>query len=194
MRWTHSASLSGYFVKKIGANRGRPRIWLENLEVSSAGMKPGDRFDIKIHDGVVTLEADANGSRVVSRKTHRSGHEVPVIDINSRELLALFEGMDAVRLMQREGKIYLSPLASEIKKKSRLNRLKRKVEQNEPLTMGSLSHGAGLLSRAIQNGLAKAGLSTEHGLTNEIRPELLEHSYGAGKSNSVRLPVAVPMK
>ena len=58
--------MQGYFVKKLGANRGKPRIWLENLEVSSAGMNVGDRYDVKLKGGVVTLQANPDGSRVVS--------------------------------------------------------------------------------------------------------------------------------
>lgn len=186
-------SLHGYFIKNVGQNRGRPRIWLENSEVSSAGLQPGDRYDIHMKEGVVTLQANPDGSRVVSSK-QRGEKAYPVIDINSREVLALFDGMAAIRLVQREGQIYLLPLASEVKKKERLNRLRYKIENKIPLTIGSLSHGAGLLSKAVHEGLQAAGIQTEKGLVNEIRPELLEHARSGSDWSPRTIPVAAPMQ
>ena len=188
--------MKGYFVKKLGANRGKPRIWLENLEVSSAGMKVGDRYDVKLKGGVVTLQANPDGSRVVSKstKTTRSGEQIPIIDINSKELLALFSGMDAVRLVQRQGQIFLMPLASEVRKKERLNRLNHKLQHNIPLQIGSLSHGGGLLSKAVHEGFNQAGIRTEKGIVNEIRPELLDHAAEAPEWTSSTIPVAAPMQ
>jgi len=188
--------MQGYFIKKMGENRGKPRIWLENAEVSSAGFKPGDRYDVKLKGGVVTLQANPDGSRVVSKskRTSRDGEPLPIIDLNSKALLALFEGMDSIRLVQRKGEIYLLPLASEVRKKERLNRLNYKLENDIPLKIGSLSHGAGLLSKAVHEGLRQAGVKTEKGLVNEIRPELLEHASQASEWSDSTIPVAAPMQ
>ncbi|MDU4254574.1 DNA cytosine methyltransferase [Pseudomonas sp.] len=172
--------MRGYYIKEtgktIGSNRGKPRIWLQNNEIAGAGMAPGDRYDIHLKGGTVVLKANPDGSRVVSQKVGRDGVQNPVIDINSAELLALFDGMSSIRLVQRKGEIYLLPLASEIRKKERLNRLRRKVKSREPLKVGSLSHGGGLLSHAIHEGLMQAGLQSSTAFANEIRPELLDHS------------------
>lgn len=172
--------MRGYYIKEsgkaIGSNRGKPRIWLQNQEVAGAGLAPGDRFDIHMKGGTVVLKANPDGSRVVSYKEDRQGNRNPVIDLNSSQLLALFDGMSSIRLVQREGEIYLLPLASEIRKKERLSRIKNKVQSGEPLTVGSLSHGAGLLSHAVHEGLKQAGLESRTQFANEIRPELLEHS------------------
>lgn len=172
--------MRGYYIKDtaktIGTNRGKPRIWLQSREVAGAGLAPGDRFDVHLKGGTVVLKANPDGSRVVSRKEDRHGNVNPVIDINSRELLALFEGMSSIRLVQRQGEIYLLPLASEIRKKERLTRLKDKVKAGQPLSVGSLSHGAGLLSHAVHEGLKQAGIESQTKFANEIRPELLEHS------------------
>ncbi|WP_326430375.1 DNA cytosine methyltransferase (plasmid) [Stutzerimonas frequens] len=172
--------MRGYYVKEsgktIGSNRGKPRIWLQNHEVSGAGLAPGDRYDIHLKGGTVVIKANPDGSRVVSRKEDRRGVQNPVIDLNSVDLLALFDGMSSIRLVQRKGEIYLLPLASEIRKKERLSRLRRKVKSGEPLAVGSLSHGGGLLSHAVHEGLRQAGLESTTAFANEIRPELLEHS------------------
>lgn len=191
--------MRGYYVKEsgktIGSNRGKPRIWLQNQEVAGAGLAPGDRYDIHMTGGTVVLKANADGSRVVSHKEDRKGNRNPVIDLNSRELLALFDGMSSIRLVQREGEIYLLPLASEIRKKERLNRLKTKVLAGEPLSVGSLSHGAGLLSHAVHEGLKQAGIESKTQFANEIRPELLEHSARTHDHwTPDTIPLAAPMQ
>lgn len=186
--------MRGYFIKNIGGNRGKPRIWLQDLEVSSAGMAPGDRYDIHIKGGTVTLRANPDGSRVVSRKVDRRGVENPVIDIESKELLALFDGMSAVRLVQRKGEIYLLPLATELRKKERLTRLKSKIQAGQPLDVGSLSHGGGLLADAVREGLEQAGIQSKNRMANEIRPELLNHSARGRNWSEDTLAVGAPMQ
>ncbi|MBA1280321.1 DNA cytosine methyltransferase [Stutzerimonas stutzeri] len=191
--------MRGYYIKEssktIGSNRGKPRIWLQNNEVAGAGLAPGDRFDVHLKGGTIVLKANPDGSRVVSHKEDRRGNINPVIDINSRELLALFDGMSSIRLVQREGEIYLLPLASEIRKKERLTRLKAKVNAGEPLAVGSLSHGAGLLSHAVHEGLKEAGLDSYTQFANEIRPELLQHSAMTHDHwNDQTIPLAAPMQ
>lgn len=167
--------LEGYYVKKIGQNRGAPRIWLEGSLPTKAGFAAGQRFDISVDGKTVVLQANTDGSRVVSNKVvgERSN---PVIDLNSKELLAIFDGMAAIRVVVKKDQIYLLPLASELKKQERYLRLREKLEKQEPLTMGSLSHGIGVLSHAIHSGLEKAGVKSELAFANEIREDLLEHA------------------
>ena len=188
--------MKGYFVKNIGQNRGKPRIWLENLAVSSADMKPGDRYDVHIKGGTVVLRACPDGSRVISAKENkRTGEMNPVIDINSRELLALFDGMSSIRLVQRKGEIYLLPLASELRKKERLNRVANKILHGIPLSVGSLSHGGGLLSNAVHEGLDRVGIKSTNCFANEIRPELLDHSaQNSGTWDKNTIAVGAPMQ
>ena len=115
------SSLEGYFVKKIGQNRGAPRVWLEGLQTEKAGFAPGARYDIKVQGQTVVLTANNDGTRVVSGK--KIGERTnPVIDINSKELLAIFDGMSAVRVGVKKGEIYLVPMATELKKQERFKR------------------------------------------------------------------------
>lgn len=167
--------LNGYYIKKIGQNKGAPRVWLEGSQTAKAGFAPGQRFDIHVEGQTIVLQANPDGSRVVSSK--KSGDSVnPVIDINSKELLAIFDGMSAVRVAVSDGQIYLVPLASELKKQERYKRLKTKLQTGEPLALGSLSHGGGILDHAIHSGLKSAGIDSKLAFANEIREELLEHA------------------
>lgn len=169
------ASLEGYFVKKIGQNRGAPRVWLEGLQTEKAGFSAGQRYDIKVQGQTVVLTANTDGSRVVSGK--KIGERTnPVIDLNSKELLAVFDGMSAVRVGVKQGEIYLVPMASELKKQERYKRLKSKLENGDALDIGSLSHGGGILSHAMHQGLANAGIESRMAFANEIRTELLDHA------------------
>lgn len=189
--------LSGYFIKNIGANRGKPRIWLESLEVSSAGMKPGDKFEITLKNGSVLITANPDGSRTVSGKPSKKpgGPDIPIIDINSENLLAIFSGMAAIRLVQFEGAIHLMPLASELRKKERSSRLKHKVRNQIPLSVGSMSHGAGFLSHALHEGLKQAGIESRLSFANEIRPSLLDHASVVNDAwDSKTVPIGAPLQ
>lgn len=167
--------IDGYYIKKIGQNRGAPRVWLEGTQTERAGFVPGQRFDVVVHGRTIVLQANPDGSRVVSGK--KVGEKTnPVIDLNSRELLALFDGMSSVRVAVKEGQIYLLPLASELKKQERFARLRQKLEAGDPLAVGSLSHGGGILSHAIHSGLKTAGVESRLAFANDIRGELLEHA------------------
>lgn len=166
--------IDGYYIKRIGQNRGAPRIWLDR-QTERAGFEPGQRYDVVVQGRTVVLQANPDGSRVVSSK--KDGDRTnPIIDLNSRDLLALFDGMSSIRVAVKQGKIYLLPLASELKKQERFGRLREKLEAGDPLAVGSLSHGGGILSHAIHSGLKASGVDNRLAFANDIREELLEHA------------------
>ncbi len=186
--------MSGYFIKAVGENRNKPRIWLQGAEVSSAGLSAGSRYDIHVKGGTIVLRANPDGSRVVSKKI-KGEVDLPIIDLNSKELLALFDGMAAVRLVQRQGEIYILPLASEIKKKERLTRLRDKMERGIPLDIGSAAFGGGVLSHAIHAGLKAGGVESKLRFANEIRGELIDHAMANNDSWSKdTIPLVAPMQ
>lgn len=170
-----------YVVKNIGSNRGQPRLFLDGQQAVRAGFSPGDRYEVTIDGDRLTLEARDDGSRVVSKRD-RAGHTLPVIDLNSAKLLALFEGMDSVRMIVTPGKVIFLPLASEKAKKERLTRLSKKLAAGEPLMSGSVSHGGGVLAHALHQGLHKAGIESNLAFANEIREDLIAL---AQRNNSV---------
>lgn len=165
------------WVKKIGTHRGAPRLFLDGLQASRAGFAPGDKFNVEVDvDGIrVIISRKKDGSRTVSHRK-KGDQACPVIDINNKELLAMFEGMDELRVVVGNGHVYLLPLASQVKKVERIERLAGKIARGEPLAMGSLSHGGGILSHAIHQGLNDAGMKAELSFVNEIRADLIEHA------------------
>ncbi|VVE35010.1 DNA cytosine methyltransferase [Pandoraea terrigena] len=172
-------SLQGMEIRKIGSNRGRPRLWIEGAVASRACFLPGMKISVTLDEEkcMLTLEANESGERVVSKKTVRD-RDVPVVDINSENLLGIFVrmGLTAVRLVVQLHRIFVLPIASEVRAKERLDRLKSKLENNEPLLMGSFSSGIGILDRAAHTGFEEAGIRTRLAVANEIRLDCIEHA------------------
>jgi len=170
-----------YVIKKIGRNRGTPRLFLDGQQAVRAGFSPGDKYEVVIGDDRVTIEARDDGSRAVSRRVSATV-TLPVIDIESKKLLEIFEGMDSMRMIVTPGKVIFLPLASEKAKVERFTRLTKKLTSGEPLLTASLSHGGGVLSHAIHAGLAAAGIQSSMAFANEIRGDLIDF---ATKNNEV---------
>lgn len=170
-------ALINYEIKTVGKSKNAPRIWFQGKQPQRAGFQAGNRYSVtKNKDKLtVTLSLDANGSRMVSRKLVK-GTEQPIIDLNSWEILDIFNGMDKVRIITVQNTIYILPLASEVRKKERLDRLMHKLLNNEPLSMGSLSHGGGVLSMALHQGLEDGGVHSSLTFANEIRSDMVEQA------------------
>jgi DNA (cytosine-5)-methyltransferase 1 len=185
------------WIKKIGSHRGAPRLFLDASQAVRAGFCPGERFEVRIEGHGVVLTKLANGARIVSAR-RRDDEVLPVIDINSRELLGAFEGMHSVRVVVAPDCVYILPLASELKKRERLGRVTSKLASGQALSMGSLAHGGGVLSHAIHQGLRDAGVDADLLFVNELREDLIEHacqvndawtSQGPGRTAALVVPM-----
>lgn len=163
------------WIKTLKANRGSPRLYLDGLQAIRTGFAPGDRYDIAIEGKKLVLQKMREGSRTISIR-RKGEREYPVLDINSSELLSIFEGMDAVRVVVSNGRVTFLPLASEAKRVERLERLQNKIASGQPLSTGSLAHGGGVLSHAIHRGLADAGIACDLVFANELRDDLLQQA------------------
>lgn len=71
----------GIYSRKLGANRGKCRLWLEGALLADAGYKRGDRFDIEFGLGRVVITRYADGKRKVAGTDSR-----PIIDTNTNKL------------------------------------------------------------------------------------------------------------
>lgn len=180
----------------IGENKGAPRVWLEGRFPALAGFAPGAAFRVEVirERDCVALRLDGSGYRRVSQKT-KGEKSIPVIDLNSKEALGLFDGLNQVRAIAEDGVIYLLPLASDARVSERLARLRSKLENGEPLAVGSLSHGGGVLSLAVHEGMAAGGLDTRLAFANDIRDDLLEHASEVNPAWTKKtVSLAMPMQ
>ena len=73
-------------TRNIGMNRGRPRIWLQNGELTDNGIKHGDRFDIEIGTNWLRIRIDPEGARKIAGKPGRE-----IIDIAGKVVEAAFD-------------------------------------------------------------------------------------------------------
>lgn len=188
--------MKGMTILSIGENKGAPRVWIQGSIPRKAGFFPGTRFRLEVmrDRDCITMYVDENGSRKVSAKKTKET-EVPVIDLNSFEALGLFEGLDQIRVIADTNKIHILPLASESRLRSRLARLRSKLEAGEPLSVGSLSHGGGILSLAIHQGLTSSGVQSKLAFANDIREELLEQADSVNPAwNQDTIALSMPMQ
>jgi DNA (cytosine-5)-methyltransferase 1 len=190
--------MESYSLQKIGVHRdGAPRFYKQGKRLGLAGFAPGSKFEALVYRdrGMVMLKAAAHGSRVVSRKAAANDEPIPVIDINSREVLSVFEGMDQIRVIVKEGVIYLMALAAAVRRQERMERLKSKLETNQPLDVGSLSHGAGVLCDALKEGMEMSGVDGQLRIANDIDPDYLAHSQTIpGQWNDMTIELAAPLQ
>lgn len=185
-----------YTTAKIGQCKGHPRVWMQGKRPAQAGFAPGTRYNVTTDRDkkMLVLEVVSTGVRVVSSKA-QGEKTIPVIDLNSSELLSLFDGMDTVRLVMQRGRIFILPLASELAVQERSERLHQKLATNQPISIGSLSHGGGVLSHAIHAGLSDAGIHSELAFANDIREELLEQADEHNDAwNADTIMLAAPMQ
>lgn len=162
----------------LGEHRGSSRLWLQGKVPASAGFQPGRRFNVRLMSDHVVLELSDEGSNTVSRKVEKSreDREIPVVDVHRKELPEIFKGCTALRVVAKEATIIIMPLASELRVKERIARLKEKLAAGQPVTSGALSFGGGVLDHAVHTGLSEAGVSHQLAFANEIREDLLEHA------------------
>lgn len=174
--------LLGTILKKIGVNKGAPRVWIEGIFPERAGFKPGQRYTATSDPDSprVILRLDDAGMRLVSSK-QKADRNLPILDLNSHELLAAFEGMEKVRVILMEGEIQILPDAVEVKVKDRMDRLRKEVEQGR-VSIASVSHGVGVLSHAMHEGFKSVGVRTKLSWACEIREEVLEQAAYANAS------------
>ena len=166
----------------VKEHKGAPRVWCQGRAPAKSGFEPGKKFTLeKLPDGKagLLLKLCDEGDRTVSKKTYPSGTQVPVIDINSKTELAEFEGCESVRVVFGEGLVYISPVASEIRRVRRLGRLREKFQKNEPLQAAGICSGGGVLSHAVHAGFKDAGVTSKVAMFNEIREDLAEHAVCA---------------
>lgn len=74
-------------TRKIGQNRGKPRLWIEGAHLTAAGFKPGDLFALDINGLTISIALDGNRN-LPTRKVSGKGDK-PIIDISGRSLHAI---------------------------------------------------------------------------------------------------------
>jgi DNA (cytosine-5)-methyltransferase 1 len=175
--------ITGAAIHRISETKGRGRrLYLEKRALVHAGFARGTRFTITEdrERSLLTLDAAPDGKWVVSGKAKGGdlANQVPVIDIalTRDEILQMFAGIEAVRVVLSPNRISILPVASELRAKRRLERIKAKMAAEQAIEVGSLASGIGILDLACTMGLGDAGLTSHLAFSNEIREDCAEHA------------------
>lgn len=171
-------------ILRITEHRGNPRLWLQGKAPERSGFMPGARYSVVPTANGVIIKVSDDGDRTVSRKVYRSGGVAPVLDVNSGMDLGPLVGCEVVRVVFSDGCVHISPMASEVRRVRRLERLKAKLQRGEPLETAGIAAGAGILTSAIHQGLKDAGLKAHAAIHNEIRDDLCDHALDVNEALS----------
>lgn len=189
--------MDSYIVRAIGSNRGARRIYLDGSVLARSQFVPGACFDIEACPDrrTLILHKREHGSRVVSKKRkHGKPDVVPVIDINSNGMLATLGAVMVVRITISALRITITPLASELARIDRLERLRQSLDSGR-LQVGSIAHGIGVLSYTAHEGLRRAKLAADLSVAVEIDPDWLSQAIDHNPAwSSQTVAVAAPMQ
>lgn len=161
---------------KVGQAKGTPRIWIQSRRLTAAGFDVGQSYSVDIapDDFRITLRADADGPRIVSRKK-KGEDQVPVIDLNNRALNTIIPGsVERVRVSVSDGVIEVTLHPDDMRAAERLSRLKDKLDKGEPLATGEFCAGGGIMADALHRGFAESGVATEMAVAVEKEGDYLD--------------------
>lgn len=152
--------------------RGNPRIWIEGRKLEQAGFKPQARYRMTIDtdNRRIVLALAKDGDRTVSRRARR-GKEMPIVDIVNASALGSFLPASTLRIDFAAGTIVIEPSANDARRIRREARTLSRLKEDRPLRCGSVSTGLGVLSHALHEGLAQAGIRSELAFSVEIDQE-----------------------
>ncbi len=168
-------SVQSVIYSQVGENRGVLRIWVEGQKLAATGVKPGDRYSVVPDQQVIRMVFSAEGDHIVARR-NRNGRELPIIDITGAKLEQVFKANDRVRVVVKDGQIEVTLHHQERARQTREARITRALATGQPILIGSMAHGGGILDHAIHEGLAEAGVSAKLAFANELEPDYLEAS------------------
>lgn len=160
---------------KLGENRGKKRVWLEGQKLAREGFEPGMKLDMQLQDSKLVLRVAPTGRYTISKR-ERNGRVSPIIDVMAGELASLFEGVEMLRVLIRDGVIVVTAHQQHDRIRERVKRLISKLERDEPLAVCSLFHGGGVLDKALHSGLAQAGVKSTVAVAVEIEAQYLDAS------------------
>lgn len=160
---------------KLGENRGRKRVYIEGRKLAREGYTAGMKFDLEVKGTEVLLSASDEGRFTVSKRT-RNGDVMPIIDLTTKEIAEVFDGVEMLRVAISKGKIVISAHEQHNQVKERVARLLGKLEAGENLATASLFHGGGVIDSSIHHGLAGAGVKSKIAVAIEIEGKFIDSS------------------
>jgi len=166
---------------KLGESKNVTRLWLEGEKLARAGVKIGSQYELVCNKAMERVELRESSGTSKARlftvsKRDRRGNIVPLIEVRSDELRAVFENSDRVRVAIRKGRMVITAHHQDVKVAEREKRLIEKLRRGDDLAVASLFHGGGVADRAMHSGLLRSGVGSFVQIGLEIEPEYLDCS------------------
>lgn len=175
------AGLHATSTTTIGTRRdGRPRVWLEGARLDRSGFVAAARYELDLDkDGMsIVLRLDPEGGRMVSRRG-TTGTLTPIVEIASAKALSMFDGLERLCVRFEDGRIRITPAASDVRRLERAARLRNRLKNGEAISVGSVSTGLGVLALAMHEGLAASGIDSRLAFSVEIDETYQDRSMSA---------------
>lgn len=129
--------------QKLGSNKGCARVWIESPRLTQLGFEPGTFLDIHERSGdALQLAPALNHTRNRVSFREMSGLPCPIIDLNSRRLLAELAGHTEIKISATYKRLTVTPSI-------RSFHIRRHCSQGIPLATIEYFVGGGVLSSAI---------------------------------------------
>lgn len=167
--------MKAVIYSRVGENRGLLRIFLDGMRLAATGVKPGDRFKIETGAQSIRMSFSDDGTHTVCKRS-RNGRELPVIDVRGKQVEEAFKADDRVRVVVKDGQIEITLHHHVRAAVSREERLQDRLDRGQPILIGSMAHGGGILDHALHQGLGDSGVTSKLAFANELEPEYLETS------------------
>ena len=144
--------------RKIGEHKTNKRVWLQGQCLEDAGFGIGANYELDIiNNQKIVLTLSSSGNRKVSQKKKPSQKLQPVVDLNNQLISAFFGQFERAKFtFFISGMIVITYHPTDELIVQRLNKVKEAVIERK-VSIGSNAHGGGIMSSAINDGLAEAG-------------------------------------
>lgn len=163
------------YSAKIGLHRNKPRIYLHSSRLNDEGWSIGDSYSVKAGKGEnLKLVVNNDGDRIVSRKKKPKKDEYqPLIDLHEDDFKKFGDIGTRIRIFVHAGVMIFS---KHFQDERAAERVKSLLDNMSKVNCTSFFHGCGVTSRALHEGLSKAGIDSRIGFVLEREREYLESS------------------
>jgi len=175
--------MSVIIYSRVGDNNGTRRIWMEGFHLRHGGIEPDTILHIRQQAGSSVFQlhpkpgSDSLGTVRVSRRTLKDGRIKPLIEIKDPTILDALPGQMKLRIGVFKGKITIRAHVDEERIKAREKDFLETLMKGEPLKLGSLFHGGGMLDHALHAGLDAVGIHSYTKLAVEWDSRYIGSSY-----------------
>lgn len=165
----------------VSESRSVPRIWLEGQRLAHAGVEIGVQYVLNVSTQLRRIELRPapqgyEGKTFSVSKRTRNERVYPLIELRDALIAELFKVGTKLRVAVQKGRITISPSHIAMRVQERVTRFLDKLNSSEPLNVISLFHGAGILDRAIHEGMQRSKLASYVKIAVELEGDYIDCS------------------